>query len=60
MADPTRLKQVLINLLSNAVKYNHALGDVRLTCRRQNDDIQLIFSDTGMGLSEDVYTLLLP
>jgi len=57
-ADPTRLKQVLINLLSNAVKYNQAQGEVRLSCRRQNDDIQLIVSDTGRGLSEEELEVL--
>jgi PAS domain S-box-containing protein len=57
-ADATRLKQVLINLLSNAVKYNHVQGEVRLSCRRQNDDIQLIVSDTGKGLSEEEIEVL--
>jgi PAS domain S-box-containing protein len=33
LADPQRLKQVLINLLSNAIKYNHEGGSVTLACR---------------------------
>jgi len=30
MADPTRLRQVLLNLLTNAVKYNRPSGEVRI------------------------------
>jgi PAS domain S-box-containing protein len=58
LADPTRLKQVLLNLLSNAVKYNRALGSVSLTCQRlpgvfPGGAIQISVSDTGPGLSAE-------
>jgi len=58
LADPTRLKQVLLNLLSNAVKYNRALGSVSLTCQRlagvfPGGAIQIRVSDTGPGLSAE-------
>ncbi len=33
LADPTRLKQVLLNLLSNAIKYTRPGGTVRVACR---------------------------
>jgi PAS domain S-box-containing protein len=53
LADPTRLKQVLLNLLSNAVKYNRAHGKLSVTCLPQGDAIQIRISDTGAGLSPE-------
>jgi len=53
LADPTRLKQVLLNLLSNAVKYNRANGVLSVTCLPEGDAIQICISDTGAGLSPE-------
>jgi len=53
LADPTRLKQVLLNLLSNAVKYNRAQGMLSVTCLPEGDAIQIRISDTGAGLSPE-------
>ena len=53
MADPTRLKQVLLNLLSNAIKYNREGGKVQLSWRATAQGELLIeVSDEGPGLSE--------
>lgn len=54
LADPIRLRQILINLLSNAVKFT-ALGEVeiKLECRKLGGDrIELTFRvrDTGIGI----------
>ncbi len=52
LADPQRLRQILINLLSNAVKYNRHGGTVRLSYRACGpDDIEISVADTGLGLS---------
>jgi len=54
LADPQRLKQVLLNLLSNAIKYNHEGGLVRLTCEQPTEHpnrLRLVVTDTGPGLS---------
>lgn len=52
MADPTRVKQVLINLLSNAVKYNREHGTVEVKCAAsQWGRIRVCIADTGAGLS---------
>ena len=51
MADPRRLRQVLINLLSNAVKYNRPGGWVRVTAQRQGEQVAMAISDSGPGLS---------
>ena len=50
MADPMRLRQVLLNLLGNAVKYNRAGGQVRVRTRREGGDLVLAVEDTGPGL----------
>ena len=51
-ADPRRLKQVLSNLLSNAVKYNRSGGWVRVTARREGEQVALAVSDSGPGLTQ--------
>jgi signal transduction histidine kinase len=57
LADPTRLRQVLINLLSNAVKYNRPEGLVSLRCEAVAAAegapalLRLHVRDTGPGLS---------
>ena len=51
MADPLRLKQILINLLSNAVKFTPDWGRVRLDASVQVEGFCTIaVSDTGMGM----------
>ena len=54
MAEPRRLRQVLMNLLSNAIKYNHVGGSVTVRvgsggARRILIEIQ----DTGRGMSTE-------
>ncbi len=53
IADPQRLKQVLLNLLSNAIKFNRPGGQVSLACRKVADERVLIeVADTGEGIDE--------
>ncbi|RDI40016.1 ATP-binding protein [Falsibacillus pallidus] len=52
MADPTRLKQVFINLMDNALKYNKAGGSVTVTCKVKEENVEIHFIDSGIGLSE--------
>lgn len=47
--DPTRLKQILINLIGNAVKFTRA-GSVRVDISRQDNVLQFIVKDTGIGI----------
>ena len=53
LADPTRLKQVLLNLLSNAIKYNHHRGRVQLDWVLEPGarQVRIGVHDTGPGLS---------
>jgi signal transduction histidine kinase/CheY-like chemotaxis protein len=50
MADPVRLRQVIVNLLSNAVKYNLPGGRVTLSCRIDDRACIVRIVDTGLGM----------
>ncbi len=50
IADPTRLRQVLLNLLSNAIKYNRPGGSVVVEALDCGAQVRVRVSDTGQGL----------
>jgi PAS domain S-box-containing protein len=52
-ADPTRLRQVLFNVIGNGVKYNRSGGTVQIQAHADSLGIELIVSDTGLGLRPD-------
>jgi signal transduction histidine kinase len=52
MADPQRLKQVVINLLSNAIKYNRPNGRAQLAVEEMDGAARISVSDTGSGIDE--------
>jgi two-component system, cell cycle sensor histidine kinase PleC len=62
LADPLRLKQIIINLLSNAVKFTPDWGRVRLDATVQVEGFATIsISDTGQGMDvSDIETALSP
>ncbi|MGH9421363.1 MAG: sensor histidine kinase [Thermoanaerobaculia bacterium] len=51
-SDPTKVRQILVNLLSNAVKFTDT-GSVTLEGRTLKSGVQLIVSDTGIGIQPD-------
>ena len=51
LADPTRLRQVLINLLSNAIKYNRPGGIVTVEAVRENSQVVIRVRDNGRGMN---------
>ena len=58
--DQRRLEQVVLNLLNNAVKFTDA-GEVRLTCRVEDEHVVVSFADTGIGIaSADLPKLFAP
>lgn len=54
LADPTRLRQILVNLLSNAIKYNRQEGSIEVACQRMEKNLlRLSVTDTGRGIPID-------
>jgi signal transduction histidine kinase len=53
VADPLRLKQILLNLLSNAVKFNEQGGFVRMQVRTDGKDVVISVRDTGRGIAPE-------
>jgi signal transduction histidine kinase len=62
LADPLRLRQVLLNLLGNAIKFTEKGGvtvDAQLQSQDQNTVlVQFAVSDTGPGIAEDKQALI--
>jgi signal transduction histidine kinase len=52
-ADEGRFQQVLYNLLSNAVKFTPEGGRVATTARLAGDAVEVIVSDTGIGIAPE-------
>ncbi|MGB6299957.1 MAG: hybrid histidine kinase/response regulator HrmK [Rivularia sp. (in: cyanobacteria)] len=52
VADPLRLKQILLNLLFNAIKFTKA-GTVGLEVKSQDDLMYFTVWDTGIGISQE-------
>jgi PAS domain S-box-containing protein len=52
IADPARVRQILLNLLSNAVKYNREGGMILLSCQNQGAAVRITVVDTGQGIAE--------
>lgn len=57
LADPLRLKQMLLNLLFNAVKFTKS-GSVGLRVETQNLYLRFTVWDTGIGISKENQSLL--
>lgn len=51
--DRRRLGQVLDNLLSNALRHTPEGGSVRLHARRAGDEVEILVTDTGEGISPE-------
>lgn len=53
LADPLRIKQVLLNLLSNATKFTSD-GEIYLNVTSKQDKVEFTITDTGIGMSSEV------
>ncbi|HEY6214642.1 MAG TPA: PAS domain S-box protein [Vicinamibacterales bacterium] len=52
--DPDRLRQIVWNLLSNAIKFTPKEGNVQVRLERINSSVEIVVSDTGVGMSADL------
>jgi heavy metal sensor kinase len=52
-ADRTQIGRLVTNLISNAVKYTPNGGHVKVELKRHEDFVQLIISDSGVGIAAD-------
>lgn len=52
-ADERAVRQILLNLLSNAIKFTPTGGAIFLTAALRADGIDLVVTDTGIGIPDD-------
>ncbi|MFB0547209.1 MAG: ATP-binding protein, partial [Anaerolineae bacterium] len=53
MADENQLQQVFVNIILNAFQAMPGGGELRITTRRMGSEVQILFSDTGVGISPE-------
>jgi signal transduction histidine kinase len=54
VADPQRLKQILLKLLSNAANFSPEGAAIALECHREGTDFVFSVSDRGPGIPQDM------
>ena len=52
VADPLKLKQMLLNLMSNAIKFTPNGGRVTMRARQVDSWIEIAVTDTGIGIAK--------
>ncbi len=58
-ADPYMLQAIFRNLLTNAIKFSHQGGEIHICIYRQPGLWEFQIKDQGVGMSEEVQSLLL-
>jgi two-component system NtrC family sensor kinase len=53
VADENQLQQVFFNILLNAYQAMPEGGELHITSRLEDDDVQAIFTDTGAGIPQE-------
>ena len=58
LADPDKLRQMLLNLLTNAVKFTPESGTIRVVCMSDDDYVRVFVHDTGIGIPYEKQTVV--
>jgi signal transduction histidine kinase len=53
LADPVKLRQILLNVLGNAIKFTPPQGRIEVSAVRNADKVAIRVSDTGIGIPAD-------
>lgn len=48
--DKNMFKTIFRNLFSNAIKFSHRESEIKISYQEKTDEIELIFSDSGVGI----------
>ena len=54
LADPDRLKEIIVNLLENAIKFTESGGKITTTCFSRDGKMIIEVEDTGSGIAENI------
>ncbi len=52
VADHRAIKQIVLNLISNALKFTPRGGSVTVSVQGYGEDLEIVVSDTGVGISD--------
>lgn len=52
-ADKRRIKQAILNLIRNAINFTDQGGNISLSAKRRKEHLDIIISDTGLGISKE-------
>jgi signal transduction histidine kinase len=52
MADPGRVRQILLNLVTNAMKFTPSGGSISINAEPRDGTIRITVSDTGIGIAQ--------
>ncbi|MEA2644901.1 MAG: hypothetical protein QOG08_1927 [Chloroflexota bacterium] len=58
IADPVKLKQMVLNLISNAIKFTPEGGTVTIRAVKLTDSVEISVADTGIGIAESDQELI--
>jgi signal transduction histidine kinase len=54
LADPVKLRQILLNVLGNAIKFTPSRGRIELSVLRNTNRVLIRVADTGIGIAADM------
>jgi CheY-like chemotaxis protein len=53
VADPAKVRQMLLNLVSNAIKFTPSGGHIEIRVRRVDSHVEIAVSDSGIGIAKE-------